>query len=137
MRGDEASPPDRSAEPAALKRLLLDGAASLFPGHFALVMATGVVSISCYVMGLRPVALALIGVNWIAWPVLWGLRILRAVRFRAELLRDISDHQRAAGFFTIVADTCVLGSQNVVVIGATWVGSLLWWLGLILWFTIM
>jgi hypothetical protein len=100
-------------------------------------MATGVVSIACHFMGLRPVALALIGLNWVAWPVLWVLTIVRALRFRAELLRDISDHQRAPGFFTIVAGTCVLGTQNVVVIGATGVGTVLWWLGLILWFVIM
>ena len=138
MRGDEApEPQNRGAGSLGLSRLLLDGAASLFPGYFALVMATGVVSIACHFMGLRPVALALIGVNWIAWPVLWGLTILRAVRFRALLLRDISDHQRAPGFFTIVAGTCVLGTQNVVVIGATGVGAALWWLGLILWFAIM
>jgi len=137
MRTGEARKPDPSSEPAGLKRLLLDGAASLFPGYFALVMATGVVSIACHFMGLRPVALALIGVNWIAWPVLWGLTILRALRFRAQLMRDIFDHQRAPGFFTIVAGTCVLGTQNVVVIGATGVGTVLWWLGLILWFGIM
>ncbi|MCB1970236.1 MAG: tellurite resistance/C4-dicarboxylate transporter family protein [Geminicoccaceae bacterium] len=91
----------------------------------------------CHFMGLHPIAVALIWVNWIAWPVLWALTILRAVRFRALLLRDISDHQRAPGFFTIVAGTCVLGTQNVVVIGALGLGTALWWLGLILWFAIM
>ena len=138
MRVYKAPGPQNSGtESLGLKRLLLDGAASLFPGYFALVMATGVVSIACHFMGLRPVALALIGVNWIAWPVLWALTILRAVRFRALLLRDISDHQRAPGFFTIVAGTCVLGTQNVVVIGALGLGTVLWWFGLILWFAIM
>src|SRR5690606_38409413 len=137
MRTGEARKPGPSSEPAGLKRLLLDGAASLFPGYFALVMATGAVSIACHFMGLRPVAVARIGVNWIACPVLWGLTLLRALRFRAQLMRDIFDHQRAHGFFTIVAGTCVLGTQNVVVIGATGVGTVLWWLGLILWFAIM
>lgn len=133
MRGD-----DRARRlPTRLGAVILGGAISLFPGYFALVMATGVVSIACHFMGLRPVALALIGLNWVAWPVLWVLTIVRALRFRAELLRDISDHQRAPGFFTIVAGTCVLGTQNVVVIGATGVGTVLWWLGLILWFVIM
>lgn len=77
-----------------------------------------------------------------AWPVLWAFTILRAVRFRAFLIRDISDHQRAPGVFTILAGTCILGTQNVVVIGAnvggaTGVGMVLWWFGLILWFAIM
>lgn len=119
------------------KGLICDGAVSLFPGYFALVMATGVVSIACHFMGLRTVSLLLVVGNWIAWPVLWALTIVRALRYRSQLLGDISDHQRAPGFFTIVAGTCVLGTQNVVVIGATDVGVFLWWFGLILWFGIM
>jgi tellurite resistance protein TehA-like permease len=137
MPGDEASASFRPAPHAGFVGLVQDGAASLFPGYFALVMATGVVSIACHFMGMRPVAVALVAVNWIAWPVLWALTIIRALRFRDQLLRDISDHQRAPGFFTIVAGTCVLGTQNVVVMGATGVGTALWWLGLILWFAIM
>ncbi len=120
-----------------LRTAVMDGAASLFPGYFALVMATGVVSIACDLNGLRPVALVLVAVNWIAWPLLWALTILRALCFRYELLEDVSDHRRAPGFFTIVAGTCVLGTQNVVVLGAVEVGGALWWLGLILWFGIM
>lgn len=122
---------------ARLQRLFLNGAQSLFPGYFALVMATGVVSIACQFLGMRPIALALIGVNWIAYGSLWALTIVRALRFRPLLLGDISDHQRAPGFFTIVAGTCVLGTQNVVVLGATGIGIVLWWLGLILWFVVM
>ena len=115
----------------------LTGAQSLFPGYFALVMATGVVSIACQFLGMRPIALALIAVGWIAYFVLWALTITRAIRFSSLLVRDISDHQRAPGFFTIVAGTCVLGTQNVVVLGATELGTLLWWVGLILWFGVM
>jgi tellurite resistance protein TehA-like permease len=136
--GNAASPkPDVAAVRSGLGGLVLEGAASLFPGYFALVMATGVVSIASHFMGLRMVALALIGINWVAWPVLVVLTLIRILRFRVLLLHDLSDHQRAPGFFTIVAGTCVLGTQNVVVIGARGVGELLWWLGLTLWFLIM
>lgn len=127
----------RGTAPASIGASALNGAASLFPGYFALVMATGVVSMACQFLGLRAVALALVAVNWLAYAVLWALTIVRALRFRAELLRDISDHQRAPGFFTIIAGTCVLGTQNVVVLGATGVGTVLWWAGLGLWFAIM
>lgn len=120
-----------------VRRLFLNGAISLFPGYFALVMATGVVSIACQLLGMRPLALALIVVNWSAYLVLWLLTIIRAIRFRAFLLRDISDHQRAPGFFTIVAGTCVLGTQNMIVLGATGIATSLWWLGISLWFVIM
>jgi len=125
------------AASSTLAARILDSAASLFPGYFALIMATGVVSIACQLLGLRPVALALIGVNWSAYAALWVLTLLRAIRFPVRLVEDISDHQRAPGFFTIVAGTCVLGTQNVVVLGATGVGAALWWFGLCLWFAIM
>jgi tellurite resistance protein TehA-like permease len=139
MRADEPSLAGQSVAGTrtGLIGLVLEGASSLFPGYFALVMATGVVSIACHFMGMRTIALALVAINWVAWPALWGLTLVRAARFRALLLRDISDHQRAPGFFTIVAGTCVLGTQNVVVMKATGVGLALWWLGLILWFAIM
>ena len=135
MRRGDAAPP--RATRADIAGSILSAAASLFPGYFALVMATGVVSIACQLLALRPVAFALVGVNWLAYAALWSLTIVRALRFRSELLRDISDHERAPGFFTIVAATCVLGTQNVVVLGATGVGGVLWWLGLVLWFVSM
>ncbi len=139
MGKDRVASEGASAIAAArrLHRLILDGAASLFPGYFALVMATGVVSIACQLLGMRPLALALVAVNWVAYPALWALTLLRALRFRELLLRDISDHQRAPGFFTIVAGTCVLGTQNVVVAGAVGLATALWWLGLGLWFAVM
>lgn len=134
--------PERHGAPAApaarrLRHLILDGAASLFPGYFALVMATGVVSIACQLLGMSPLALTLLGANWIFYLVLWALTALRALKFRDLLLRDLSDHQRAPGFFTIVAGTCVLGTQSMVVAGAAALATALWWLGLILWFAVM
>lgn len=119
------------------RALFLESAASLFPGYFALVMATGVVSIACQLLFLRPVALALVAVNWIAYLTLWSLTIARALRFPRKLLQDLSDHQRSPGFFTIVAGTCVLGTQNMVVLGAERLATGLWWFGLSLWFVIM
>lgn len=116
---------------------ILEAAAMLFPGYFALVMATGVVSIACHLLGMHGLSLVLVLVNWIAYPTLWGLTLLRALRFRDLLLRDISDHQRAPGFFTIVASTCVLGTQNMIVVGATGIATVLWWFGLLLWFVVM
>src|SRR5690606_34318276 len=100
---DEPGPGEAASRSVAsrLRAAVLDGAASLFPGYFALVMATGVVSIACHLNGLEPVALALVAVNWVAWPLLWLLTLLRALFFRGRLIEDLSDHGRAPGFFTI------------------------------------
>lgn len=125
-----------AASPAML--LLLAGAArDLFPGYFALVMATGVVSIACQLLGLRMIALPLVAIAWTAYLVLWGLTITRILLFPRRVAEDLSNHQRAPGFFTLVASTCVLGTQTATVAGAQGVASWLWYLGLGLWFLVM
>ncbi len=100
-------------------------------------MATGVISIACELLGLRPVALGLVAFNWIAYPVLWMLTLIRVVRFPRLLMLDVFNHQRAPGFFTLVAGTCVLGTQNMIVLEARGLATTLWWLGLGLWFIVM
>jgi len=117
--------------------VILGGARELFPGYFALVMATGVVSIACQLLGLRWIAVPLLGVAWTSYLVLWGLTLVRAALFPQRIALDLSNHQRAPGFFTIVAATCVLGTQSAVVAGLTNVAGALWLLGLVLWFVVM
>ncbi len=133
----DAGPLAPTPPPAGLWPLLRHAARDLFPGYFALVMATGVVSIACFLLGYRLIALALVGVNWVAYLSLWGLTLLRITCFHRELIEDLSLHHRAPGFFTIVAGTCVFGTQNAVVAGAQGVASALWYLGLGLWVVVM
>jgi tellurite resistance protein TehA-like permease len=47
------------------------------------------------------------------------------------------DHARGPGFFTVVAGTCVLASQLVIVAGQYRVAGVLWLFGLLLWLLIM
>lgn len=91
---------------------------TLHPAYFALVMATGIVSIAAKLTGVAYVAVPLLVVNIIAYATLWVLTIARVVRFPREVLADLSDHQRGVGFFTTVAATSVLGSQLAIVAGA-------------------
>jgi tellurite resistance protein TehA-like permease len=100
-------------------------------------MATGVISIATALLGMPVIPGVLLGINWAAYVVLWLLTLLRAVRFPARIVDDLCNHQRAPGFFTLVAGTCVLGTQNVVVAGATGIGLVLWWAGLGLWCVVM
>lgn len=123
--------------PIGLVNAAFGAAQRLFPGYFALVMATGVVSVACQQLGLRPVALLLLVANWIAYPSLLTLTLIRITRFRKQLMLDVFDHQRAPGFFTLVAGTCVLGTQTLVVAGQREVALTLWWLGHGLWFLVM
>ena len=87
------------------------GLAELSPAYFALVMATGIVSLASQQMGLHSIAVTLFGLNVVAWVALWLLSAARMVRHRRRFFGDMVDHLRGPGFFTMVAGTAVLGSQ--------------------------
>lgn len=88
--------------------------AELSPANFAIVMATGIVSVAAQLHGLERVALALFWLNVAAWLALVALNALRLAAHRARFLGDLADHSRAPGFFTAVAGTSVLASQCIV-----------------------
>jgi tellurite resistance protein TehA-like permease len=113
------------------------GLAGMHPAYFALVMATGIVSLACHVVGVPGVARVLFGLNLVFYPLLWVLTVLRGVRHRARLLADVSHHGRAVGFFTTVAATCVLGSQCLVIANARQAAFGLWGFGIALYFILV
>ena len=116
---------------------IAQAAADLFPGYFALIMATGIISIAAYLLGMKALAWALLGVNVVAYLVLSLLLVIRLTRFFPRVKADMADHMRGPGFFTVVAGTCVLGSQLVIVAGQYTVAGILWLIGLLLWGIIM
>jgi tellurite resistance protein TehA-like permease len=109
------------------------GLKTLSPAYFALVMATGIVSVAAQQAGMRGVALTLFGFNLLAYPIILALTCLRAARYRDVFLADLIDHQRGPGFFTAVAATCLLGSQALRIVGSVPMGAALWVAGLLLW----
>ena len=114
---------------AALKLVTKD----LSPAYFAMVMATGIVSIAAFMLGMVSVAVILFAVNITAYLVLGLLTILRLVWFPRAFLSDLVDHERGPGFLTFVAGSCVLGSQFILVANNYDVALALWVLGTIVW----
>jgi tellurite resistance protein TehA-like permease len=106
---------------------------TLSPAYFALVMATGIVSVAAHQTGMRWIALALLGLNVVAYPTLLVLTGLRALWYRREFLADLTDHQRGPGFFTAVAATCLLGSQTLRIVGSVPLAWVFWITGAVLW----
>ena len=105
------------------------GLATMHPASFAMVMATGIVSIACQLLGLPGIAVAQLAGNVIFYAALWVLTALRFAKYRDRLLSDLGHHGRAVGFFTTVAGTCVLGSQ-LLLVGRWWsVAALFWVIG--------
>jgi tellurite resistance protein TehA-like permease len=119
-----------AAAPATAPGLGLRG---MHPAYFAMAMATGIVSVACQLVGFRVLAVAMFWLNVVIYAALWVLTVLRAIRFRAEVVADVGSHGRGVGFFTMVAATCVLGSQALVVGGWPRVAAGLWFFGTLLW----
>jgi tellurite resistance protein TehA-like permease len=122
---------------ASLRHATLDAAANLFPGYFAIVMATGAVSIACELLGLGAIAWPLFACNVVFYGALWLLTLLRAVCFPRRIVADLVDHARGPGFFTLVAGTCVFGTQLVVVAHDRAAAAILLTVGIALWIVIM
>jgi len=107
--------------------------ADLHPAYFAMVMATGIVSIASVLVGFRTLGEALLPANVIFAAVLATLTLVRIIRFPARVVADLSDHSRAVGFFTLVAATSVLGSQVLLVTEVRSIAIGLWIMAIVLW----
>jgi tellurite resistance protein TehA-like permease len=96
-------------------------------------MATGIVSLAGHLAGLRAVSLALFALNIVFYAVLSAMTAFRLARYWPQVRADLLDHQRCVGFFTLVAATCVLGSQFVVLARRPAIAAVLWLVGIGLW----
>lgn len=110
-----------------------EGTASLNPAYFALVMATGIVSIAAQLEGMTGIAWSLFILNIIFFAVLAILTALRLLRNFPRVAADLTSHTRGHGFLTTVAGTCVLGRQFEVIANDPGTAVVLWLVGLALW----
>ncbi len=113
------------------------GIEELAPSYFAMVMATGIVSIAANLLQMRWIAFGLFYINIVAYIILWILTLARLIFFPKRMLNDLVTHSTGPGYFTLVAGTCVLGSDFVVLIHNFTAGIALWVLGSLLWIFIM
>jgi tellurite resistance protein TehA-like permease len=87
---------------------------TLNPGYFALVMATGIVSVAMNLLGPSALSVALLWLACAEYAVLLVLTVWRAAAYRRELIDDLRDPRRAFDLFTFVAATGVLGARFVI-----------------------
>jgi tellurite resistance protein TehA-like permease len=106
---------------------------NFFPGYFALVMATGIVSLAMHFEGLPALPDALLWFNVIFYVVLWSITVLRILWFRSELIADLTHHARGVTFLTMVAGTAVLGVQFAILTPFMAVAAGLWVFAVSLW----
>ncbi|MBK6611069.1 MAG: tellurite resistance/C4-dicarboxylate transporter family protein [Sphingobacteriales bacterium] len=130
--GHSFSHPEKNQLIANLKEIIK----RLAPSYFAMVMATGIVSIASGLYKMPLIAIGLFWLNNFVYLTLCVAFVLRFVFFRAEFLHDLFDHARGPGFFTTVAATCILGTQFIALQENYEVAVVLWLFAILLWLII-
>jgi tellurite resistance protein TehA-like permease len=115
---------------------LAQGIESLNPSYFALVMATGIISIAARLLAMPGISKALFGLNLGLALILALATIARLAIYPRKFWADLIDHKRGVGFFTAVAASCVLGTQCLLIGEWRAAAVALWCLGIALWFVL-
>lgn len=107
--------------------------ATVAPGCFASVMATGIVSIGAHLKGLMLAAVTLFWLAVALYAFFIVLTAWRAVSHRTALRADLHNPKKAFGFFTFIAATNVLataleGQSHLGAASALFCIGLLFWL---------
>ena len=122
---------------STLARRVVKGVETLFPGYFALVMATGITSVASHLLGIEWAAWILLYGNVVFFGVLSLLFLARLVFFFPKVIADLREPLRGPGFFTLVAGICVFGSELLVVAQTRGIAKVLWFIGIGLWIVVM
>lgn len=85
----------------------------LYPGYFALVMATGICSTALRDVGWPTTSAALLGVGTICFIVLCAAITWRVIRYPRRVLNDLTAAEKAYAFFTFVAACNVLAARLI------------------------
>ncbi len=123
--------PPKPGEPITVHSLQ-----TFFPGYFALVMATGIVSIGAYLYGLKEIAITLLVANIIFYIILWIILIIRIFKYPHDVWKDIVSSSRGVTFLTIIAANNVLGNQFAIMTPDKEIAIFLWEFGIVLWLVI-
>lgn len=121
----------------ASRSWVFDVVAGLPPSVFSIVMATGIVSTAADLFGIPAVARVLLVLNIALYVILAALTLLRLAITPSRLFADFHPHASAPGFFTMVAGTCVLGSQLTVLAHQPKAALILFCLGILLWLVLI
>jgi tellurite resistance protein TehA-like permease len=109
------------------------GARNLTAIDFAMVMATGIVSIGLRTLAMPVLGGILFGLNLAAYAVLVLLSVLRVLWFGREVFGELTDHRRGPGSFTMVAASSIVGAQCLRLAGSLAAAIAFWAVGIVLW----
>jgi tellurite resistance protein TehA-like permease len=112
----------------------LDDLKTLHPAYFALVMATGIVSIATHLHGIPLLPTILLWLNALFFGGLAAATGARILRYPRAFAADIQSHSRGVGFFTTVAATAIFGTQLELQMDAAKLATAFWIAAVVLWF---
>ena len=101
--------------------------------YFALVMATGIVSIASFNLNFIYIAKSLFYFNIAAYLFMNLLYILRITLYPKNFMDDIKDLAKSPGYLTFVAGTCVLGTQFIIIASNLAIAAILFYIGSFAW----
>src|SRR5262245_45838124 len=110
-----------------------DDLKTLHPAYFALVMATGIVSIAASLHGIPVLSAVLFWLNALFLAGLAAATAVRILRYPQAFAADIQSHNRGVGFFTIAAATAVFGTELVLQFDAAGIAAVFWIASAVLW----
>lgn len=90
--------------------------ACFYPGYFSLVMATGIISIGAHLLHMEMLGLILLWLNFIFFGVLLVVFFVRLFLCFPVVAGEFVDHQKGPAHFTLIAGTCIVGNQAIVII---------------------
>jgi tellurite resistance protein TehA-like permease len=109
-------------------------ARNFHPAYFAMVMATGIMSIAFDAMAFTGISQALFRLNLVFYPILCILLVARVLLFRPNLTADLKTLHRSWLFLTFVVGTNTFGMQLIIFQRATDAACALWLIALAGWF---
>jgi tellurite resistance protein TehA-like permease len=112
-----------------------EGLRGMYPGYFALVMATGIVSNAFFYLSHDGLSDVLFWITLVAFPILLACLVVRVLTWPRAVWKDLVDPRLVFTFFTLVAAFDVLGLQlhlrghdHVALV--LWLGALAAWVAL-------
>ncbi|MEO6870302.1 MAG: tellurite resistance/C4-dicarboxylate transporter family protein [Ginsengibacter sp.] len=107
------------------------------PAYFALAMSTGIISIASNMLGYSAISNLLFIINNMEFVILLVILILRLILFLEAFKKDLSSHAEGAGFLTIIAAACILGTEYGLLNYHIGRAVILWFFAIFAWLIIV
>lgn len=110
---------------------------NMFPGYFALVMATGIIGNSAKLAGMNAVNRFFFIANIVLYSVVLIFFLIRLLFYFSKFLKDLRSFEKGPGFLTLVAGTSIFGVQLVTASQKYSLGHILWYFAIVAWLFII